>query len=168
MPGLDGYEVCDRLRKHVAGAHVPVLIMTGLDDVDSINKAYGVGATDFITKPVHHLLLPHRLRYVLRSKLTSDSLRESEARLSAAQRLARLGHWEFDPATETIAWSDGFENIFGFPIENNRCGLDQFIRYVHPKDRKRVHHALESALRSKEGYRLEHRIICPDGTERIN
>ena len=96
MPGLDGFAACAQLRADPLGTHVPVLMMTGLDDVESINHAYEVGATDFVTKPISFDLLSHRLRYMLRAKSTADDLRASEARLALAQRIARLGHWEAD------------------------------------------------------------------------
>src|SRR5689334_17485118 len=67
MPKLDGFGACAALRKLEAGKHVPVLMMTGLDDSDSINRAYEVGATDFITKPIAWPLLRHRVRYMLRA-----------------------------------------------------------------------------------------------------
>jgi len=52
MPEMDGYEACARLRQRPDGGVVPVLMLTGLDDLESINRAYEVGATDFISKPV--------------------------------------------------------------------------------------------------------------------
>ena len=62
MPILDGFEACEALRKLEGGEHAPVLMMTGLDDSDSINRAYQVGATDFITKPIAWPMLGHRVR----------------------------------------------------------------------------------------------------------
>lgn len=84
MPGMDGFETCALLRARAGGAHLPVLMMTGLDDVESINRAYQAGATDFVTKPINFDLLGHRLRYMLRAKNTADALRASEARLALA------------------------------------------------------------------------------------
>ena len=52
MPVLDGFGACAALRKLEGGDHAPVLMMTALDDSDSINRAYEAGATDFITKPI--------------------------------------------------------------------------------------------------------------------
>ena len=52
MPEMDGYEACARLRQRADGGLVPVLMLTGLDDMESINRAYQVGATDFISKSV--------------------------------------------------------------------------------------------------------------------
>ena len=49
LPGMNGFEACVRLRGHAAGANVPIIVMTGLDDRQSILAAYESGATDFIT-----------------------------------------------------------------------------------------------------------------------
>ena len=91
MPGMDGYATCRQLRALPGGEFVPILIMTGLDDVDSIAKAYDVGATDFIVKPCHGLILSQRVRYMLRASHNLAALRSSQSRLAQAQRIAQLG-----------------------------------------------------------------------------
>src|SRR4051794_23054302 len=53
MPLMDGFELCLELRRRLATANVPILMATGLDDLDSIARAYEVGATDFISKPLN-------------------------------------------------------------------------------------------------------------------
>jgi len=83
MPKLDGYEACRRIRADAVGAHVPILMVTGLEDVDSINRAYSAGATDFIPKPINWSLLSHRVRYVIRASLTYQELRASESKNNA-------------------------------------------------------------------------------------
>lgn len=75
MPEMDGYQVCEALRKLPGGSHISILMMTGLEDIDSINRAYEVGATDFITKPINYILLGHRLRYMLRSQQSEEKVR---------------------------------------------------------------------------------------------
>jgi diguanylate cyclase (GGDEF)-like protein len=75
MPGLDGYGVCERLRAAPAGARTPILMITGLDDDGSINKAYDAGATDFVTKPILWPILAHRVRYMLRSSDATERIR---------------------------------------------------------------------------------------------
>jgi len=92
MPGIDGYQVCAKLREKIESQHVPILMMTGMEDMDSITKAYAAGATDFITKPINGPLLGHRLRYMLRASQTTQSLLESQ------QRLHRMAY--FDTLTE--------------------------------------------------------------------
>lgn len=73
MPGLDGFTTCGRLRQMPAGIHVPIVMITGLDDESSIQHAYGAGATDFITKPINSLIFVYRVRYILRA---SAAMRE--------------------------------------------------------------------------------------------
>lgn len=80
MPGLDGFSVCEALRRRPGGQHLPIIMVTGLDDTESIERAYQVGATDFITKPIQWLILHHRVRYILRANQALLALRESEAR----------------------------------------------------------------------------------------
>ena len=93
MPnGMDGFATCVEFRYLPKGRHIPVLMMTGLDDLESINRAYEAGATDFITKPINTVLLIHRLRYMLRASHTTWRLLESE------RRLHRMAY--FDTLTE--------------------------------------------------------------------
>ena len=100
MPEMDGYEACAALRAMPGGQTVPILMLTGLDDVDSINRAYEVGATDFAIKPIKWLILAHRVRYMLRAGQVFNDLHRSELRLTTAQHNARLGNWEWDLASE--------------------------------------------------------------------
>ncbi len=82
MPsGVDGYVTCAEIRSLPEGRHVPILMMTGLEDLESINRAYEVGATDFITKPINIPLLSHRVRYMLKGSYTTQQLLQSEQRL---------------------------------------------------------------------------------------
>ncbi len=93
MPnGLDGFETCEKLRVLNNNSYIPVLMMTGLEDLESVNRAFEAGATDFITKPINVALLGHRIRYMLRASLTTKRLLESE------RRLHRLAY--FDKLTE--------------------------------------------------------------------
>lgn len=80
MPEMDGFTVCASVRRMPAGERVPVLIMTGLDDMESIHRAYNAGATDFITKPINWVILGHRVRYILRASMAIDRLFRSEAK----------------------------------------------------------------------------------------
>jgi diguanylate cyclase (GGDEF)-like protein len=83
MPKLNGYETCKRIRADAVGAHVPILMVTGLEDIDSVNRAYSAGATDFLPKPINWSLISHRVRYVLRASRTYEELRTSEAKNNA-------------------------------------------------------------------------------------
>ncbi|MCG5525553.1 EAL domain-containing protein [Ectothiorhodospira haloalkaliphila] len=82
MPGMDGFETCRRLR-HLAGDELPIVMVTGMDDVDSIARAFEAGATDFISKPIHWNLIGHRIKYLWRTHLTRLDLQRANARNAA-------------------------------------------------------------------------------------
>ncbi|MDH5454522.1 MAG: EAL domain-containing protein [Gammaproteobacteria bacterium] len=75
MPGMSGFEVCRAMRALEQDRQVPILMVTGHDDNESVQLAYDLGATDFITKPISWPILPHRLQYVLRAHNASKDLR---------------------------------------------------------------------------------------------
>ena len=92
MPVMDGFAVCAALRRRPGGNRLPILMLTILNDIESINRAYEVGATDFVTKPVAWPVLGHRLRYMLRANDAFQDLAKSEAELAhrVAERTAEL------------------------------------------------------------------------------
>ena len=96
LPKADGFTVCSRIRQLPGGANTPVMMMTGADDVDAIHTAYEVGATDFITKPLHWVLLGYRLRYVLRASRTREHLAVSEAHLRQQAVVLQARNAELD------------------------------------------------------------------------
>jgi len=67
MPGMDGFELTECIRGQEKLRNLPILIVTGREDIVSIDRAYAVGATSFVTKPVNWRQLSHQLRYVLRA-----------------------------------------------------------------------------------------------------
>jgi diguanylate cyclase len=81
MPGMSGFEVCSALRALPECRHVPILMQTSLDDMESVNRAYNAGATDFSSKGINPMLLAQRVKFLVRAKQTQDQLRESEARV---------------------------------------------------------------------------------------
>ncbi len=114
MPKMDGFRVCCEIRKSEQGRHIPVLMMTGLDDIESINRAYEAGATDFIAKPINWTILGHRLRYMWRASLVSDNLRKSEmqnrALINALPDL--LLRIDREGVILELRESSGFEKVF--------------------------------------------------------
>jgi diguanylate cyclase (GGDEF)-like protein len=81
MPGMSGFDVCSSLRANPDFRHVPILMQTSLDDMESVQRAYNAGATDFSSKGINPMLLAERVKFLVRSKQTQDQLRESEAKI---------------------------------------------------------------------------------------
>ncbi len=74
MPYLDGYAVCEQIRKREVEERTPIVMLTGQNDIESVAKAYELGATDFISKPFDGNTLPYRMRHVLRASSEHNSL----------------------------------------------------------------------------------------------
>ena len=75
MPGLSGFDVCRRLRADPATTHLPVVMVTTLDQPEDRMAAFEAGADDFMTKPIHLLTLMARVRRLVQSKMVIDELR---------------------------------------------------------------------------------------------
>ena len=80
LPGTSGFDLCSQLRALSTGTDVPIVMVTGHDDTDSIARAYNAGATDFIHKPVLWPTLPHRVGFILRAQDNLRALQLSEQR----------------------------------------------------------------------------------------
>jgi two-component system, cell cycle response regulator len=75
MPDMDGFEVCRRLKSEPATAHIPVIMITALDQVSDRIRGLEAGADDFLTKPVNDLQLMTRVKSLVRLKMLTDELR---------------------------------------------------------------------------------------------
>ena len=78
MPNLDGFEVLRRLRADPRHQHLPIVVVTGREDVDAVDQAFEAGATSFVVKPLNWRLLSHQLRYVHRAARHERQLAERE------------------------------------------------------------------------------------------
>jgi two-component system cell cycle response regulator len=75
MPGMDGFEVCRRLKRDFSTAHIPVVMVTALDQPADRLKGLEAGADDFLTKPIDEIALIARVRSLARLKMVLDELR---------------------------------------------------------------------------------------------
>jgi diguanylate cyclase (GGDEF)-like protein len=122
MPQMDGLTTCHALHQLLGGEDVPVILMTAADDVASIERAYQSGVTDFVVKPVNWMIIEHRIRYLLRSTQLMYELKMSESRLERAQKIARLGCWEYIPRRNCFWGSSEFYSIL--EIKEGASGRD--------------------------------------------
>ena len=167
MPGMDGFEACALLRARPDGQSIPILMVTGHDDVSTIVRAYEAGATEFVTKSSGWNLLAHRVRYLLRSARVIADLRRSEARLALAQRTARLGYWERHLPTDRLEWSPEMHAIVGTDPDTFLATPSAYLELIHPQDRQALQRALDDAVRRRVPYGVELRILQRDGSVRL-
>jgi diguanylate cyclase (GGDEF)-like protein/PAS domain S-box-containing protein len=100
-------------------------------------------------------------------RLAEEALRRSEAQLAEAQELTSVGSWQWEPAGDRRSWSDQLYKIFGVDQADGPLSFDEFMELVHPDDRERVRTAFGSAMSSGSHYEIVHRLVRPDGEERV-
>jgi diguanylate cyclase (GGDEF)-like protein len=131
MPGLDGYDVCARLRAEPRFSTVPIVMVTGHEDSLAITRAFEAGATDFVSKPVNWALLPRRLEYILRNA-------------AAAERIERLAY--FDPLTGLPNRQRCLETAERLFIEATRFEQSAAVIYLDLNSFKRVNDTFGHAV----------------------
>jgi predicted signal transduction protein with EAL and GGDEF domain/DNA-binding response OmpR family regulator len=166
MPVMDGFTACTELRRIPGGQRVPVVMMTGLDDVKSIEQAFEAGASDFITKPLNWAILPHRVRYMLRASKAINHLDQNQRRLSNAQRIGEMGDWEWNVRDDLVVPSDQAVRIFGHEGWAVGLSLQSFFATVHSQDQERVVLACQRAVHTGEAFAIDHRVVLGDGSLR--
>jgi PAS domain S-box-containing protein len=100
-------------------------------------------------------------------KTAVDTLRKVGDSLAEAQRIAHMGNWDWDIVDNKLYWSDEIYRIFGLKPQEFGANYEAFLRSVHPEDREQVERAVDRALNEKEPYSIDHRIVLPDGSERM-
>jgi len=91
MPGLDGYEVCRRLRQMPETAEVPIMFLSSLEEVQNKTRGFEVGANDYLTKPFEMLEVKARVRSLLKAKAYSDAVKEQIASELRVAREIQMG-----------------------------------------------------------------------------
>lgn len=106
-------------------------------------------------------------RDVTQRKDIIQVLEEHKIQLSKAQKIAKVGSWEWYPDSEKVDWSVEMAHIFGYEPDEFENTFSAYLDCLHPEDQNRVTKRIEKAIEEKGSFTLEHRIIRPDEEERI-
>jgi PAS domain S-box-containing protein len=110
----------------------------------------------------HHLALIHTESQARRE--AEEKVRQSEALLNQAQEVGQIGSWRLDVDSNEMYWSKGQFHIFGFDSFDTQPSLSVLLDRVHPSDRPVLEQAMTHAIRHKEKYTQDYRIVFPDGS----
>lgn len=194
MPGLSGLAVCDRLKADPRLQDIPILFISGANDVSERREGLRHGAVDFIVKPFdpeellarvnNHLELAR-----LRARLTQqsealqqaareleaeiserrraqDALQEKASRLALATQAGQIGIWDWDMLKNEVHWDRTLRQIYGLSDDPTPVSYLSWERILHPDDRERCKREVQQALSQGGEYTTEHRILRPDGQVR--
>lgn len=121
---------------------------------------YKIGLYDEQNNPTHLLGVSVDISD---RKLAQDQLRESEANLEEAQRMAHLGHWNLEFPSMKLTWSDEVYRIFEMEPQQFGGSYQAFLDAIHPDDRTMIDQAYRASLKDQVPYQIEHRLLMPDG-----
>lgn len=166
MPEMDGFEVCTAIRELPGGKYPQILIVTGMDDIESTVRAFEVGANDFITKPINWVMLAYRAKYMLRAGQAFRELYLSENRLIKTQKLAKLGNWQIDLVNNVFCCSPEACSLLGLNAMDKPLTFDGFFESIIASEQGMVKQTLSNAVKAKENFSLNYRIIHLNGTQK--
>ncbi|MFW2366642.1 MAG: response regulator, partial [Desulforhopalus sp.] len=166
MPEMDGFETCAAIRKSPGGQYTQILMVTGLDDTDSIERAFEVGANDFVAKPINWSMLGHRGRYMLRAGHAFQEVDRSKRRLAKTQELARIGNWEFDYNRNMFQCSSEACEVLGLSEAGGPITYKDFLRPILLQEHDKVKGVLDSSIKGRKSFSINYRTISENGTRK--
>jgi EAL domain-containing protein (putative c-di-GMP-specific phosphodiesterase class I)/PleD family two-component response regulator len=164
MPVMTGIQACRAIRDRPDGQHLPVLILTGRNDLAAISDAFAAGATDFAQKGLNPRLLVERVRFLLRDQQLQNELWSSRSKLLLAQRIARVGHWELDLEGQSLGLSPMAALLLG--VEGGTLSsYEQFVGRLDAAEQEVVREAFRACATGNGGFSFDHRLTVSRGVE---
>lgn len=118
MPGKSGFEVCAEVRATSDESNIAIVMVTGLEDGESIERAYNLGATAFISKPINWMSFPYRIQYILKAREAFNEIQQREVQLQHLVRISKIVTSSSDIETKLDDIQSSLLNI---------CGADRVI-----------------------------------------
>ncbi|MGD8567613.1 MAG: EAL domain-containing protein [Gammaproteobacteria bacterium] len=165
MPGQDGIEVCRDIRALPSCDDIPILMLTGVDGVDYIRRAFDAGATDFITKSTNLQFVSQRIKYALRNSSRTEDLRIWQRNLKKVHQVAGMGYWQLSVANCQVNLSDEALKLFGLERNEFENTFSGFLDLAHLNDRDTLKTTIDGALYNRQKLNIDYRVITRNGIE---
>jgi DNA-binding response OmpR family regulator len=188
MPGMDGYEVCQRLKAMPSIQDVPVLFVSASDDVVDKVKAFKLGGADYVTKPfqleevlarVHYQLKIRDLQRRLEAKNTGLTIDSGDRPLPPQAKQATqsngspkvdaneiihnlpvvLHQYQLGEPLKTLYMTDTIQDLVGFPPARFIEQERCWTEFIHPVDREAVKQRIIHSIHKRTSYALEFRVV---------
>ncbi|MGF1517181.1 MAG: diguanylate cyclase domain-containing protein [Nodosilinea sp.] len=130
MPGVDGFEVCERLQTMTQGNLAPILMITGLEDEKSVDQAFAIGVVDYVTKPIHWAVLRQRVKRLIHQHRLERQLREANYQLQQLTMIDSLTQVANRRRFDEYLLQEWGRALRGhLPLSLIICDLDHFKPY---------------------------------------
>lgn len=170
LPGTDGLTLLKRLR--TSGVKVPIIIITSQGDEKVAVEMMKSGASDYVVKDQINPMNVKKLiqtatvvREIEREREIAEHARKvSEVRLSEAQRIAKIGNWEYSFKTDETYWSEEMYRIFEVDMDSFVPSVKHFTELFHPDDRPKIEAEIKMCMDGGHIFNLDLRAIMPDNS----
>lgn len=138
---------------------------TGSLELEVLADALRHAASDVAQREHSLAILNRELERRVASR--TETLQQRERSMASAQRIASLGSWEWDIGNDRVTWSDEMYRILGLSPQRVDPSYGLFLDSIHADDRVMVEAMIIDAIARQESFELEHRLVRPDGAERV-
>jgi sigma-B regulation protein RsbU (phosphoserine phosphatase) len=158
MPKMDGFDCCSKLKRLPGGEETPVLMVTGLDEKDYIDRAFEVGAIDFVTKPIQLTVLIQRIRRLLEAAKAEKALRKSEKQYRSLVTNLEEIIFQTSETGQFIFVNPAWQTVTGYSLEESVGRA--FSEFLYLPDQARYQVQMDKLLRGqiqKTHYQIRYR-----------
>lgn len=170
LPNFDGISALEIAKNKCP--EIPFIFVSGKIGEEFAVEALKRGVTDYVLKSNLSKLGPAIKRAMIevqeqiKLKKAEEELLKSHWQLKEAQKIGKMGSWEFDIQSEDMDASEGLFRIFGVEKIEQDLNFSRFLDFIYPADKKRVSDTIQEALKNKSSFSQEYRILLPDGSLR--
>jgi len=163
MPRMSGIDACRAIRARAGARALPILMLTGRNDLPSISDAFAAGASDFAQKGINPRLLVERVRFLLRDRDLQEELRTGRSKLLLAQRIARVGHWELATDGRTMHVSPMLGEILEVDPKSLKS-FEDFVRMLEKSEQFPLRQAFLACATGEGRCSFDHNLRTVTGT----
>ena len=157
--------LCRAIRQEYSDDQLAILVAVNLHEEAFLRDVVDAGASDFLVRGTHSLLVEQRLRLVLRSHEKGLALQKHQQRQRHAHKVARIGHWDYDLQSGEMFWSDEIFELLDMPRDKYPNNFEAFRASTYEDDFIRLQQMTLSAMKYGTPYASEHRVKRADGKE---
>ncbi|OOZ41013.1 hypothetical protein BOW53_05685 [Solemya pervernicosa gill symbiont] len=161
---IDGIEAARQIHQDL---DIPLLYLTAHTDENFLQRAKITSPFAYILKPFNERELHLTIHFALQKHRMERDIRESQQHLASAQRIGKMGSWEWNIEADTLKWSDEIYRIFGLAPQQFDANYGAFLDMVHEDDRERVKQAVDAALYRSRDYDIDHQIRLHNGSIKV-
>jgi PAS domain S-box-containing protein len=162
LPQMNSYEAL-AIHKELR-LTTPFLLVTGAVSEEFAVESHKAGVDDYVLKSNLTRLGPS-IRGAMQKKESEKKTRQAEERVARAQRIAKLGNWEWDLGSNTFSWSDEVYSILDLD-KTTSPSRDLYFASIHPEDRDLVKNSIDARFKLGSEYNIDYRILRADGEVR--